>query len=213
MTDINQQAQAALYELLALSFGYPRKELAQALIAGEYRDTVHELADILDLSLEEDFDSYLLPYEQAEEKDTVHTLRIEYTRLFIGSSEPLVSPYEGVWKAKDDGVQPLLFVNPHSVAVEKFYAEYGIGNPEGKNEPLDHISSELEFLQFLTLVSSGMMSTPLSSEKTIDEHTQAIEQFKQEHTSTWVPKFAEAVIEQTKEPFFVGAATLIRQAV
>ena len=45
--------------------------------------------------------------------------------------------YEGVWAAEADGVQPLLFVNPRSMEVERFMRSCGLGRPEGTNEPLD----------------------------------------------------------------------------
>ena len=61
------------------------------------------------------------------------------------------SPYEGVWRAKAEGVQPLLFVNPHSMAVERFCKACGLGRPEGTNEPLDAVWTELELLEYLAL--------------------------------------------------------------
>ncbi|MEI3231974.1 MAG: molecular chaperone TorD family protein [Gordonibacter pamelaeae] len=62
----------------------------------------------------------------------------------MGAPEPAVSPYEGVWRAADDGVQALLFVNPHSMEVERFMRACGLGRPEGTNEPLDHVATECE---------------------------------------------------------------------
>ncbi len=65
------------------------------------------------------------------------------------------SPYEGVWRAADDGVQALLFVNPHSMEVERFMRSCGLGRPEGTNEPLDHVATECELLEHLALRAAG----------------------------------------------------------
>lgn len=56
-----------------------------------------------------------------------------------------------MWRAKAEGVQPLLFVNPHSMAVERFCKACGLGRPEGTNEPLDAVWTELELLEYLAL--------------------------------------------------------------
>ena len=83
--------------------------------------------------------------------DIQKELRPEATRLFVGAPEAACSPYEGVWRAKAEGVQPLLFVNPHSMAVERFCKACGLGRPEGTNEPLDAVWTELELLEYLAL--------------------------------------------------------------
>ena len=86
----------------------------------------------------------------------LRSLRAEATRLFVGAPGPVVSPYEGIWRAADDGVQELLFVNPHSGAVERFCGACGLGRPEGTNEPLDHAATELELMQWLCMLESGL---------------------------------------------------------
>ena len=69
----------------------------------------------------------------------------------MGAPQAACSPYEGVWRATAEGVQPLLFVNPHSMAVERFCKACGLGRPEGTNEPLDAVWTELELLEYLAL--------------------------------------------------------------
>lgn len=53
------------------------------------------------------------------------------------------------------GVQPILFVNPHSMDVERFCRSCGLGRPEGTNEPLDHAATELELLCHLASRAAG----------------------------------------------------------
>lgn len=174
------QARAAACELLALSFRYPKdRVLVDAVTSGEWNEAACEIAEVLGLEWPEGADggvcvagagadadaggaglvagrgvagvagaAGLAPLDPAELQ---HELRAEATRLFIGAPEPAVSPYEGVWRAADDGVQALLFVNPHSMEVERFCKACGLGRPEGANEPLDAVWTELELLEYLAL--------------------------------------------------------------
>ena len=138
------QARAAAWELAALSFRYPGAELAGAVASGEWAEAAREIAGALGLALPKGWADDVRDVE-------LHALRAEATRLFVGAPEAACSPYEGVWRAKAEGVQPLLFVNPHSMAVERFCKSCGLGRPEGTNEPLDAVWTELELLEYLAL--------------------------------------------------------------
>lgn len=155
---------AAACELLALGLRYPGAELAQAVASGEWAEAAEELATALGLALPEGFadgaagavDGAAGAAEgDADAAALLHALRAEATRLFVGAPEPACSPYEGVWRAADDGVEALLFVNPHSMAVERFCRSCGLGRPEGTNEPLDHAATELELLQHLASLAAA----------------------------------------------------------
>ena len=147
------QARAAMCELLALSFRYPEDEvLAGAIASGEWGEAADEIAAALGIN----WTAAAAPGAAeaaalADPADIQRELRPEATRLFVGAPEAACSPYEGVWRAKAEGVQPLLFVNPHSMAVERFCKSCGLGRPEGTNEPLDAVWTELELLEYLAL--------------------------------------------------------------
>ncbi|WP_247645852.1 TorD/DmsD family molecular chaperone [Adlercreutzia caecimuris] len=147
------QARAAMCELLALSFRYPEdKVLAEAIASGEWGEAADEIAAALGLA----WSSAAAPGAAeaaalADPTDIQKELRPEATRLFVGAPQAACSPYEGVWRATAEGVQPLLFVNPHSMAVERFCKACGLGRPEGTNEPLDAVWTELELLEYLAL--------------------------------------------------------------
>lgn len=202
------QTCATAWELLALSFRYPDVVLAQAVASGEWVEAAVEVADALDLELPEDFDAGVA----AGEPDTLlHTLRAEATRLFVGAPDPVVSPYEGVHRAADDGVQALLFVNPHSMAVERFMKSCGLGRPEGTNEPLDHVATECELLQYLATLAAGAKPP---AHITLDalpggSPEEAYATFLAEHAQTWLARFAEAVAAETRESFYRAAAHLL----
>lgn len=147
------QTRAAMCELLALSFRYPEdKVLAEAIASGEWGEAADEIAAALGLA----WSSAAAPGAAeaaalADPADIQKELRPEATRLFVGAPQAACSPYEGVWRATAEGVQPLLFVNPHSMAVERFCKACGLGRPEGTNEPLDAVWTELELLEYLAL--------------------------------------------------------------
>lgn len=147
------QARAAMCELLALSFRYPEDTvLADAIASGEWGEAADEIAGALNLSWTSAAapgaaEAATLPDPAEIQKE----LRPEATRLFVGAPQAACSPYEGVWRATAEGVQPLLFVNPHSMAVERFCKSCGLGRPEGTNEPLDAVWTELELLEYLAL--------------------------------------------------------------
>ena len=147
------QARAAMCELLALSFRYPEdKVLAEAIASGEWGEAADEIAAALGVN----WTAAAAPGAAeaaalADPADIQQELRPEATRLFVGAPQAACSPYEGVWRATAEGVQPLLFVNPHSMAVERFCKACGLGRPEGTNEPLDAVWTELELLEYLAL--------------------------------------------------------------
>lgn len=162
------QARAALCELLALSFRYPDAVLAEVVCNGEWADAANEIAAVVgvDWSAGDLVGDAAVPGcddagdagdagdaddsgDAGDADKLLHALRAEATRLFVGSPEPVISPYEGVWRANDDGVDALLFVNPHSMEVERFCKACGLGRPEGTNEPLDYVATELELLEYL----------------------------------------------------------------
>ena len=200
---------AALYEILAFGLLLPTKELAEAVSSGEFADALQELAGLngLDPAVVAQAASGLAAYAQSSANiDTLfHELRVEYTHLFVGAPEPVASPFAGIWWAHEADVAPLLFVNKESMAVERYMRSCGIGQPEGTNEPLDHIASELEFLQYLCMVNAKSIEPPESIEMPED----AYEVFFAEHFSEWSKKFAAAVIEKARLPFYRELARVL----
>ncbi len=209
--DMNgSEALAAAWELAAFSFRYPTDELAEAVASGEWADAAREVAEALGIELPESFGA-----NGAEDVQDLKALRVEATRLFIGSPQPLVSPYEGVRRAQEEGVQALLFVNPHSMAVERFMKSCGLTRPEGTNEPLDHLATECELLEHLALRSLGVAvddESPLPADADLPGGSPqaAYEAFLAEHVRVWAPGFAAAVAAETRLPFYRDAAELLK---
>ena len=204
------QARAAAWELAALSFRYPGAELAGAVVSGEWADAACEIAGALGLALPEGLGEGLSG--RSGPGDVLHALRPEATRLFVGAPEPAVSPYEGVWRAADDGVQALLFVNPHSMEVERFMRSCGLGRPEGTNEPLDHVATECELLEHLALRAAGAEppeGAPAGADLPGGSPEAAYGAFLEGHARAWMPRFAERVAAESRVPFYRDAAAFL----
>lgn len=206
------RTRATAYELLAFTFRYPGPELAEAAASGEWADAAREVAEALALELPEGWGEGLAGYEGRDAEGLLHALRAEATRLFVGAPEPAVSPYEGVWRADDDGVQALLFVNPHSMEVERFMKSCGVGRPEGTNEPLDRADTELELLQYLCMLEAGLAEAPEGVEAPGDGWAGAHARFLEEHALAWMPRFAGKTAAESREPFYRAAGELLAGA-
>lgn len=203
---VTESALAAAWELVAFSFRYPTIELADAVASGEWRAAACEIAAALGLSLPDGFGK--------DAPVDLKALRVEATRLFVGAPLPAVSPYEGVWRAQADDVQALLFVNPHSMAVERFVKSCGLGRPEGTNEPLDHVAVECELLEHLVLRASdptALDGSPLPEVTDLPGGSAraAYDAFANDHARMWMPAFACAVRGETRVPFYRDAAALL----
>ena len=202
MDEIDWAARATAWELAALSFRYPGPELEGAVASGEWAEAAREIAGALGLALPEGFGAGA----------SAEGLRPEATRLFVGAPEPAVSPYEGVWRAADDGVQALLFVNPHSMEVERFMRSCGLGRPEGTNEPLDHVATECELLEHLALRAAGAEppeGAPAGSGLPGGSPEAAYGAFLEGHARAWMPRFADAVAAESRVPFYRDAAAFL----
>ena len=210
MTNIDWALRANVCEFLAFSLRYPKADFACVLASGEWSEAAAEIAEVLGVS--ED-DLACPDFADVDEDALLRTLRVESTYLFVGERTPAVSPYEGVWRAQQDGVQPLLFVNPHSMAVERFCKACGLGRPEGTNEPLDHVATELELLQYLAALEAGIVE-PVEGGVMADalpggSAAAAYEQFWADHVQKWMPGFAAALVEKARQPFYRSVATLL----
>jgi TorA maturation chaperone TorD len=198
---------AALYEILSLAFLFTKRELAEALVSGEYAEAMQEIATLngIEAVVTDGGVEALVAYQGMNTDEAFHMLRREHTRLFVGAPEPVVSPFAGVWWARAQGVEPLLFVNKESMAIERFMRSCGVGQSEGVNEPLDHIGSELEFLHYLCLLRSGAVVPP----ENVEISEGAYEDFYREHFIGFAHSLAAATLEQSRIPFYLSAAKVL----
>lgn len=215
-TDISPETLQALptaWELAALSFAYPTNDLAQALLDGQWGEAAAEIAGQLGFDLPDNFGSF---EDDASDKyatadELRHALSVEATKLFIGTVTPEVTPYEGIWYANEKDIQALLYVNPKAMAVERFMKACGLTRPEGTNEPLDHVATECELMEYLALrafASEAFADQDVIAEDKLPGGSAwvAYQEFFSEHVVSWVPAFCEAVKAKSRIAFYHDAA-------
>lgn len=212
------QVRATAWELAAFSYRHPTRETAEVVASGEWLAAACEIADALDLALPDDFGegvpSVGSPLDDSAVDSFFHEFRAEATRLFVGPSEPVCSSYEGVWRAKAEGVKPLLFVSTHAMEVERFVKSCGFTRPEGTNDPFDHVATECELLEALALRAvQGAGDADESGSGNGASASGLYAQFLNEHMRAWVNDFCTALSKETREPFYRAAAMYLRALV
>jgi putative dimethyl sulfoxide reductase chaperone len=151
--------QALEFRFLSRTFAYPNLAFLPELAGAASLMTTHRTqVDVLVASFE---------------KESIEQLQAEYTRLFInGYPGTPCPPYESVYREHR-------MHGESSIGVQDAYRAWDLSVAPGL---IDHISTEFEFLSFL------------SSAESID-HTLAIKAhnsislFMTEHLCRWVPKF------------------------
>jgi len=195
---------AMLFELLQMALGYPERAAAEALASGEYAEALAEavVACGMGEELAGAVKADLAAYAGRDAEGLWHELRVEYTRMFVGTPEMLVAPFAGIWYAQEVGVDPLLFVNKESMAVERTMKACGLVRPEGTNEPLDHIATECEFLNYLCLARAGAVEGAAVPEG-------AYEDFYGERFAWWKDRFATAVLAEAHGGLLLAGARVL----
>jgi DMSO reductase family type II enzyme chaperone len=182
-----------LYALVGIAFGFPDRELYAAIrdgtvakaIAGACLALPYDLADAATLALG-------VANQGREEFES------EYIRLFdVGAAGPPCPLYGGVYggdrmKVMEDAT--------------RFYNFFALRLSPRMHELPDHITTELEFLHYLTFREAqahehGEDCAPL---------WRAERDFLTRHPCRWVPQLQARLAKQTAPPFFPA---LVRFAV
>lgn len=195
---------ATAWELAALSLRYPEASLIDAVASGEWAAAVREIAVALGAELPDGFDAIASAACGTIAEGGEIPLKTEATRLFIGVPHAACSPYEGVFRSTLTGSRPLLFVSRYSMEVERFCKACGFAQPEGTNEPLDHVATECELLERLALaaVDAGFDQSLLPG----GSAAAAYGQFASERAGVWFREFADSLVATTTHPFYRAAA-------
>lgn len=116
----------------------------------------------------------------------MQTLLVDYTRLFIGPSQPVAMPYASFWLTDDQSMR-----HEATTAVLDFYEQGGFDVSEDFCELPDHIAAELEFL-YLLIYSLNQMQLGGSAGE-LSAANALHHRFVVKHLSVWVGAFAAAV--------------------
>lgn len=201
---------ATAYELLSLAFLLPTREVAEALVAGEFAAACDETFNALGLDdgVVAEAVCMMRECEGSDAEEVFRALRREHTRLYIGEKFPPVTPYVGVWAAQQRGQQGLLFVGRETMDIERFMLRCGVAKnlAAGQtNDPVDHIGTVCEFLKFLCLVNARALQAPENA--SIEEGD--FEKFIADHLVDYARWCSEQTVELTRLSFFRAAAMLL----
>lgn len=130
-------------------------------------------------------------------------LALEHTRLFIGPYRLSAPPYESVYM----NAQRLVMQQP-TIEVRKVYLQAGLEVKGIHSNPDDHISAELEFMEYLCDKTASALKRQDNREAITCIELQ--KKFLEEHLNKWIPTFSEEILRSTKQEFYMGAALLLR---
>ncbi|MFA7270541.1 MAG: molecular chaperone TorD family protein [Sterolibacterium sp.] len=136
----------------------------------------------------------------------LQALLVDYTRLFIGPSQPRAMPYASFWLTDDQSMR-----HEATMAVVDLYAQGGFDVSEDFRELPDHVAAELEFLYLLTFTQNqaqlGGNMDELSAANALRLR------FLGEHLKGWIGLFAAAVRASAETTFYRELAELTERFV
>jgi len=188
-------ARSRMYRLLAGAFTFPEEAFHRAVLGGEFLSEVLEIAAGL---------PYPLPLAEGEPLHAVLRsapadyveFQSEYVRLFdVGVPRPPCPLFGG------------LYLGSRRAAMEevtRFYNHFGLSLGGESRELPDHITTELEFMHFLTFQEVSA----LQREKDRAPYLRAQRDFLQRHLARWVPQVRVLAEKQRAAPFFLGLVGL-----
>lgn len=137
------------------------------------------------------------------ETTSLDELGVEFTRLISGISEGSgpPPPFESVWREER-------LIGESTVAVIESYARAGFADIAPEAGPQDHVSVELKFIALLALREAEAWQ----ADDTAGAQQRLAQQrnFLRVHLTTWVPRWADAVIQQAQLPLFAALAGLLK---
>lgn len=133
--------------------------------------------------------------KKAFEEESIETLLIDYTRLFMGPIDTLAPPYGSSWQKQDNPTEE----NPPPAVLE-LYDAGGFEIDEVFMELPDHVAVELEFLYALIFKAN------LAAREDNALDLAQVQQLKQrlivEHLGDWVVPFTKAMAQGAQTRFY-----------
>lgn len=127
----------------------------------------------------------------------------EFTRLISGIQEGMgpPPPFESVWR--EDRL-----IGESTVAVIESYAQAGFADIDPEAGPQDHLAVELKFISLLALREAEARQA--GDEAAAHKRLAQQRDFIHRHLAAWAPRWADAIIQQTREPLFAALAGLLK---
>lgn len=185
-------ARSCAYKLFSEAFEYPDDArlvlLRQGVPAAELKMVITEIAPAL--AALANWDALVWPEEDEE-------LQVEYTRLFdAGVSGPACSLHEGAHRPSRMGVLEELV---------RFYSYFGLGRAEQPNDLPDHLSTQLEFLHWLSHSEAVLCQDGFDPA----DYRRAQRDFLIHHPGKWLPKLTSQLAARNAADYYIELAGLL----
>jgi TorA maturation chaperone TorD len=128
----------------------------------------------------------------------LESLRIDFTKLFVGPFKLLAPPYGSVYLEHNK------FMGDSTIDVRKFYEDEDL-EIVIKDAP-DHIAMELEFMYYL--VAKQIQAANEGNVQNILLYQQKQESFLCSHLTRWLPEFTKNVQKHAQTEFYKKLAQL-----
>lgn len=187
--EVATAARSQLYRLLADGFVYPDRAFFAALKSGRYRDDTEETCRALSYDLESAFDGLVASGNYID-------FQAEYLRLFeVGMGVPPCPLYSGLYRGGRKAVMEEL---------TRFYNFFGLSITEGAGELPDHLTTELEFMHFLTFKELAA----LHRGEDAAPYRRAQADFLERQLVSWLPALEARLQGLGPPPFYVALVWL-----
>jgi DMSO reductase family type II enzyme chaperone len=175
-------ARSATYQVLGQLFAVPDAAFAEKTASGQWASDFTEAIELLAF----DWEIGEVPTGDAGEDQ----LREAYERLFLAEHDGVRRIWGGAYVADRD---------QNLVELRRAYEYYGLGT--GNDEvPFDHLTAEVDFMQFLAFKEAAASSPRLGK-----SFRRAQVDFLERQLGDWVPQFAAAVRGADPTPFYAWA--------
>ena len=176
-------ARSAVYQVLGQLFAVPDGDFAEKTTSGQWVKDFTEAVELLAFDWE-------IGEAPADADLTEDALREQYERLFLPEHDGVRRIWGGAYVADRD---------QNLVELRRAYEYYGLGT--GNDDvPFDHLTAEVDFMQFLAFKEAAASSPRLGK-----SFRRAQVDFLDRQLGDWVPQFAAAVRGADPTPFYAWA--------
>jgi putative dimethyl sulfoxide reductase chaperone len=190
-----EKRRSECYALLAACFHAPdRMQLLQDKICLRLAAALDNLCQNAEAA------SAVIMHEQLAASSEMQ-LKVDHAALFAGPFELKAPPYGSVYL---EGGRKLM--GETTMKASSFYAAAGLQLTI--HEPADHIAVELEFMHFLSFVSSEAMTN--GDLEKLAEYSEKQQRFLGEQLGIWVPDFCSAIRNGAETLYFKALADCLQ---
>ena len=137
--------------------------------------------------------------KEFEDSADLEPLKVDFSKLFAGPYKLFAAPYGSVYL---DGERKIM--GDSTLDVKNRYREAGLDTARNFKDAPDHISAELEFMHYLVFKEIEALSK--ADIETAIDFIQKQKSFLEDHLMAWMPKFADSIIENSENPFYLNLA-------